>query len=146
MAVNLLFRRRYTDLCYGYNAFWRHCLEHMHITCAGFEVETVINVRVARAGLAVVEVPSIEHPRIYGESKLNAVRDGVRVLRAILTERVRSRRRRQHDEWRPAFRELPPGASRDESERAVGGGESVAAGEEWVLLPIPVAQGGTSVG
>jgi hypothetical protein len=32
----------------------------MNVTCDGFEVETLINVRVARAGLAVAEVPSIE--------------------------------------------------------------------------------------
>ena len=82
--VNVLFGTRYTDLCYGYNAFWRHCLPHMHVACDGFEVETLINIRVARAGLAVAEVPSIEHERLHGESNLNAVRDGLRVLRTIV--------------------------------------------------------------
>ena len=24
--VNVLYRTNYTDLCYGYNAFWVHCL------------------------------------------------------------------------------------------------------------------------
>ena len=56
LAVNVLFGTRYTDLCYGYNAFWNHCLPHMHVTCDGFEVETLIHVRVARAGLEVVEI------------------------------------------------------------------------------------------
>ena len=85
--VNLLFRTHFSDLCYGYNAFWRHCLAHMQVNCDGFEVETLINVRVARAGLRIVEVPSVEHERLFGESKLNAVRDGLRVLRTIVTER-----------------------------------------------------------
>ena len=85
--VNLLFRTRFSDLCYGYNAFWRHCLAHMQVNCDGFEVETLINVRVARAGLRIAEVPSVEHERLFGESKLNAVRDGLRVLRTIITER-----------------------------------------------------------
>src|SRR5262249_44254520 len=58
--VNLLYRCRYTDLCYGFNAFWAHCLAHIGPTCDGFEVETLINVRVARARLRVVEVPSFE--------------------------------------------------------------------------------------
>ncbi len=89
MLVNLLFGTRYSDLCYGYNAFWRHCLAHMHVTCDGFEVETLINVRVARAGLSVIEVASVEHARLHGESKLHAVRDGLRVLRTILGERMR---------------------------------------------------------
>ena len=87
--VNLLFGPRYSDLCYGYNAFWRHCLAHMSVTCDGFEVETLINVRVARAGLSVTEVASIEHARLYGESKLRAVRDGLRVLAVIARERAR---------------------------------------------------------
>ena len=86
----MLFGTRYSDLCYGYNAFWRHCLPHMHVDCDGFEVETLINVRVARAGLSVAEVPSMEHERLFGESNLHAVRDGLRVLRTIIAERLRS--------------------------------------------------------
>jgi glycosyltransferase involved in cell wall biosynthesis len=105
--VNLLFRTRYTDLCYGYNAFWRHCLPHLQVTCDGFEVETLINVRACRAGLVVTEVASTEHPRLHGESKLSATRDGMRVLRMILRERTR-RGRTASDAWRPVFRELAP--------------------------------------
>jgi glycosyltransferase involved in cell wall biosynthesis len=86
--VNLLFRTRYTDLCYGYNAFWAHVLPTINVNCDGFEVETLINVRVARAGLQVAEVPSVEQERIHGESKLHPVRDGLRVLRTILRERI----------------------------------------------------------
>ncbi len=59
----------------------------------GFEVETLINVRIAKAGLEVVEVPSFERDRVYGTSNLNAVSDGLRVLRIIRTERQRWRRR-----------------------------------------------------
>ena len=52
----------------------------------GFEIETILNVRAAKAGLRIVEVPSVEQPRMHGESKLNAVRDGLRILRVIGTE------------------------------------------------------------
>jgi len=38
---------------------------------------------VAKAGLAVREVPSFERSRLYGVSNLNAVRDGLRVARTI---------------------------------------------------------------
>ncbi|HEX3173635.1 MAG TPA: glycosyltransferase family 2 protein [Solirubrobacterales bacterium] len=88
-AVNLLFRTSYSDLCYGYNAFWRHCLPAMNVDCTGFEVETLINIRIARAGLTVQEVPSFERDRIHGQSNLNTFRDGGRVLRTILRERLR---------------------------------------------------------
>ncbi len=111
-TVNLLFGTRYTDLCYGYNAFWRHCLPKMHVTCDGFEVETLINVRIALAGLDVREVPSIESERLHGQSNLHVLRDGHRVLRTILTERVR-RQPPATGGWRPSFREATcPGPSR----------------------------------
>jgi glycosyltransferase involved in cell wall biosynthesis len=87
--VNLLFGSRYTDLCYGYNAFWRDCLPRLNIDCTGFEIETQINVRATRVGLDVREVPSFELNRLHGSSNLHPVRDGLRVLRTILSERVR---------------------------------------------------------
>ncbi|HVB37523.1 MAG TPA: glycosyltransferase family 2 protein [Vicinamibacterales bacterium] len=107
-TVNLLFGTRYSDLCYGYNAFWRHCLPYVDIRERGFEAETLIHIRIARAGLVVTEVPSIEHERLHGESKLNAVRDGGRVLRTILRERIRPTLPRHHAEvWNSAHGELP---------------------------------------
>ncbi len=86
-TVNVLFGTRYSDLCYGYNAFWSDVRPTINVDCAGFEVETLINVRVAKAGLNVAEVPSVERERIHGVSKLHPVRDGLRVLRTILSER-----------------------------------------------------------
>ncbi|QXE37617.1 glycosyltransferase family 2 protein [Streptomyces sp. GMY02] len=86
-VVNAKFGARYTDLCYGYNAFWRHCLDEITLDCTGFEVETLMNIRVVKAGLKVQEIPSHEYDRIHGASNLRAVRDGLRVLRVILRER-----------------------------------------------------------
>jgi glycosyltransferase involved in cell wall biosynthesis len=105
-VVNLLYRTRYTDLCYGYNAFWADVLPHIRVTCDGFEVETLINVRAAKAGLRVSEVPSVEQMRIYGESKLHPIRDGTRVLRTILREWFYRPQADAHG-WQPSFRELP---------------------------------------
>lgn len=92
--VNALYGTHYTDLCYGYNAFWARCLPYMRVDCDGFEVETLINVRIAKAGLVVHEVPSYEHPRLHGSSNLHAVRDGSRVLRTIVLERISTVSRR----------------------------------------------------
>ena len=58
--------------------------------CDGFEVETLLNVRAAQKGLRVVEVPSHEGRRVYGDSNLHPVRDGIRVLRTLGRESVRS--------------------------------------------------------
>ena len=100
-VVNALYGTHYTDLCYGYNAFWARCLPYMHVDCDGFEVETLINVRIAKAGLVVHEVPSYEHVRAYGCSNLHAVRDGSRVMQTIALEsRRRCRvRRRVKESW-----------------------------------------------
>jgi len=92
--VNTLYGTSYTDLCYGYNAFWARCLPYMRVDCDGFEVETLINVRIAKGGLVIHEVPSYERDRIHGRSNLHAVRDGVRVLRTIARERRSTRPRR----------------------------------------------------
>lgn len=86
--VNVLFRSRYSDLCYGYNAFWADVLDDLALDADGFEIETQLNLRALKCGLAIVEIPSYEDCRIHGASNLNAVRDGLRVLRTILRERI----------------------------------------------------------
>jgi hypothetical protein len=90
-TANLLHGTHFTDLCYGYNAFWARCLPFIALDVPGFEVETLINLRIAGAGMKITEVPSYEEERIHGESNLKTFRDGFRVLGTILSE---SRRRR----------------------------------------------------
>ncbi|HEX4034933.1 MAG TPA: glycosyltransferase family 2 protein [Solirubrobacteraceae bacterium] len=86
--ANRLYGTRYTDLCYGYNAFWRRCLPLLDVDIDGFEVETLLNLRAAKAGLRVTEVASFELARIHGKSNLRTFADGWRVLRTILREWV----------------------------------------------------------
>ena len=111
--ANLTHRTRWSDMCYGYFAFWRDALPAMGMPRAslttrdmasellsegspgrliyghGFEIETALFLRAARAGLSIAEVPSREQPRTTGESNLRTFRDGLRVLCAIARERVR---------------------------------------------------------
>ena len=87
--VNALFRTRFSDLCYGYNAFWKYCLDYVVVDCDGFEVETMINLRTHRAQLKMIEVPSFEHARIHGQSNLRTLHDGWRVLQTIVHEWMR---------------------------------------------------------
>jgi glycosyltransferase involved in cell wall biosynthesis len=106
LLTNLLLKTAYSDLCYGYNAFWADILEDIDLPDPqvavvaasgmmwgdGFEIETVLNCRIAAAKLDVREVASVERSRIYGASNLNAIRDGLRVLKTILQERASSKR------------------------------------------------------
>jgi len=108
--VNLCYGTHYSDLCYGFNVFWRKHVPVLHLDTAsppsrrgdgrlwgdGFEIETLIHVRVAEGGLLVTEVPSFEHPRLHGVSNLADFSDGLRVLGTILIERTGARRRYFH--------------------------------------------------
>jgi glycosyltransferase involved in cell wall biosynthesis len=75
LMVNTMYGTRYSDLCYGYNAFWaRHVPSfglradaQKRVWGDGFEIETMLNLRAAA-------------------SNLNTFRDGRRVLRTIFTE------------------------------------------------------------
>jgi glycosyltransferase involved in cell wall biosynthesis len=87
--VRVMFGGRYSDLCYGYNAFWADVLPKLRLDCDGFEVETVINVRALSAGLRVTEVPSFEAARMHGRGRLRTIPDGWRVLKALFRERLR---------------------------------------------------------
>jgi hypothetical protein len=97
--MNRLYRTAFSDLCYGYNAFWTRCADSLGLERIaeaepgfgdGFEIETILTAHAANARLAVAEVPSYERDRWYGESNLNTWRDGHRVLRAIVRERLRA--------------------------------------------------------
>jgi glycosyltransferase involved in cell wall biosynthesis len=105
-VANTLFGTAYSDLCYGYNAFWADLLPLLDLppieapaTAAGmlwgdgFEIETVLNCRVAAAGLRITEVPSVERQRMFGETNLRTFADGARVLRTLIAEHRRARTR-----------------------------------------------------
>jgi glycosyltransferase involved in cell wall biosynthesis len=117
--ANVVHRTRWTDMCYGYFGFWRDVLPLLDIRSEalttralaaelalearqgmkspdlklvyghGFEIETALFIRAARAGCDIAEIPSRELPRLTGESNLRTFRDGARVLSAIARERSR---------------------------------------------------------
>ncbi|MBP2368401.1 hypothetical protein JOF36_004097 [Pseudonocardia parietis] len=109
LVANTLFGTRYTDLCYGYNAFWADILPQLELPPVdlpphpddgmywgdGFEIETVLNCRVATAGFSITEVPSVEKERMFGETNLRTFADGTRVLRTLASERRRAGREDQ---------------------------------------------------
>lgn len=107
-VANALFGTSYTDLCYGYNAFWVDVLPLLdlppvngsataegQIRGDGFEFEAVLACRVAAAGLTITEVPSIERRRMFGSTHFHTVADGARMMRTLLAEHRRADRARQ---------------------------------------------------
>ncbi|WP_291166009.1 glycosyltransferase family 2 protein [Hyphomicrobium sp.] len=87
--VRVLYGSGFSDLCYGYNAFWKKHLPLLNIACDGFEIETALNLSALRSGVKIVEIPSFEKNRVHGQSNLNAFTDGFRVLWTIMKEMFR---------------------------------------------------------
>lgn len=84
--TNILHGCPYTDLCYGYNAFWKRIFKIVEFKADGFEIETEINIKIRKAGLKVVEVPSYEAMRLNGQGNLRSFKDGWRILKTIFKE------------------------------------------------------------
>ncbi len=97
--ANMLLGTDFSDLCYGYNAFWADIIPTLSLPALhldvphntmvwgdGFEIETLLNCRVASAKLKIIEVASVERLRVFGGSNLNATSDGLRVLRTMVFE------------------------------------------------------------
>lgn len=91
VLVSLNFGGRYTDLCYGYNAFSTRVLRRLDLDADGFEIETQMNIRALRENLKIFEVASFEAARRHGVSHLRTIPDGWRVLKTIVKERFSSR-------------------------------------------------------
>jgi glycosyltransferase involved in cell wall biosynthesis len=82
-----------SDVCYGYNAFWRDVLPVLRLDTNGFEIEALMNIRALRAHLKVLEIHSFEAIRIDRQRNVPTFADGWRVLKTILRERLRGQPR-----------------------------------------------------
>ena len=84
--VGRLFGRRFRDILSGYRVFSRRFVKSFPAFSEGFEIETEITVHALELNLPVGEVNTPYAARLHGShSKLNTYRDGLRILRLILT-------------------------------------------------------------
>lgn len=89
LMFDVLFGCRYTDLCSGYSAFWRGKLEGLDLLSDDdFENEPLINARVKKYGLKVIEVGHSDRDRIAGEVKETSWRQGFKAIKGIIRERL----------------------------------------------------------
>jgi len=84
--INLIWRARYTDLCYGYRAFRKGVWEKLNLKSKRFGIETEISIKAVKKKMKILEVPSFEKKRKYGEGKLKTFKDGFQILKTILSE------------------------------------------------------------
>jgi hypothetical protein len=90
LMTNVLFSATFTDLCYGYHAFWKYCLKLIDLSDVnGFEIDTALYLGALQEKLRIIEVPSFEGYRFTGTGKLRTIPDGFRVLFTIAREGLR---------------------------------------------------------
>jgi glycosyltransferase involved in cell wall biosynthesis len=95
-AFFVLIGRGPSDLLSGYRAFNRRFREAVVPRSRGFEIESELASEAVARRLRTVEVPVPYRPRIAGSSsKLQAFRDGLRIVAMILRQSLRLR------PWRP---------------------------------------------
>jgi len=88
VLVNMMWKSNFTDLCYGFMAFRKDATKKLSpiLRSKGFDIETEMIIKARKLGLRIVEVPSFELKRLFGQSKLKTFRDGLRILFTILRE------------------------------------------------------------
>jgi len=81
-----LFGQRFSDILSGYRAFSRRFAKSFPALSAGFEIETELTVHALTLNMPVAEVETDYFERPAGStSKLNTYRDGIRILRVMIT-------------------------------------------------------------
>ena len=82
--INWLFNAKLADIMSGYRVFNRRFVKSYPILVEGFEIETDMTLHALDKRFRIVEIPSDYRDRPNGSfSKLNTVKDGVRVLSTI---------------------------------------------------------------
>jgi glycosyltransferase involved in cell wall biosynthesis len=83
-TINFLFRQQFTDIFSGYRVFSRRFVKSFPAISQGFEIETEITIHAMQLGLPTAEVEAPYQGRLAGSaSKLNTIRDGLRILRTV---------------------------------------------------------------
>ena len=85
-AVRMIFGARISDMLSGYRVFSRRFVKSFPALAAGFETETEFTVHALELRMPVGELPIRYGVRpVCSQSKLNTIRDGIRISRTILS-------------------------------------------------------------
>lgn len=85
-TINVLFHSNIRDIMTGYRAFSREFVKSFPVLSRGFEIETEMSIHTLDKNFRIVEIPVEYRDRPEGSvSKLHTVKDGMRVIRTIIT-------------------------------------------------------------
>ncbi len=109
--VKILFRTQMSDLCYGYNAFWKEYLDDVEIDPddqfgdSNLKFKTSLSLRLLNGTLKVTEVPSVERPSADKPDEQPSLGDAWQMLKALIKARVVGK---LHDAHRNVYMEIGP--------------------------------------
>ncbi|WP_394180841.1 glycosyltransferase family 2 protein [Yoonia maritima] len=84
--VASIFGRRTSDMLTGYRVFSRRFVKSFPALSQGFEIETELTVHALELRMPIADHETVYIDRLPGsDSKLNTIRDGVRILRVIVS-------------------------------------------------------------
>jgi glycosyltransferase involved in cell wall biosynthesis len=84
-VLNFVFRFEPRDLFSGLRLFSRRFYQHVPVLSRGFELEIELTIQAVDKGFSMTEIPVPFRSRTNGSgSKLNTVRDGLRILRLLV--------------------------------------------------------------
>lgn len=85
--VNLFTGIRINDIFSGSKLFPRSALKRISLTSNGFEIETELAIKLARAGYRILEIPISYKARRIEEGKKIRPIDGIKILKAAIKSR-----------------------------------------------------------
>lgn len=89
VTFNLLYGTRYTDICSGFNAFWKSAFLRVPLTYDTFQMEQQFLARAHRLKLRIKEVTHSSDGRIAGISKTKGIKQGFIDWFVVIVERFR---------------------------------------------------------
>jgi glycosyltransferase involved in cell wall biosynthesis len=80
-TCNILYGTRFSDICCGYNSFWKKEFLKLDLSCPNNEIgcsmEQRMIVRAKKAGMKIKEVPIRSDGRIAGKSVISSIKQSV---------------------------------------------------------------------
>ncbi len=87
--ANLAFRRKgpyITDSINGYRAITRETVDKLNLDASGYTIEYQMTMRALKQKIKIVEFPTIEGQRLYGETQAKSIPTGIKFIGCFLSE------------------------------------------------------------
>ena len=84
--VNARWGSKLTDVFNEFRAIRRDSMQGLSLENSHFDLELEMVIKAIKNNLKIIEVPTVEQPRIGGTAKLSAIKDGLMNLRCFLRE------------------------------------------------------------